>query len=352
MPTPEQSTREGAGPIAAVRAVLDALAVPAARQALLLEQALAAQMAVFTGAPAAATFDPLSRPAGQATAFGVTPSQSGAARRKAASSKPGAAGAEGLLGGVGAVAAAALQAATEPPPAQSILTGIAAAVAALTAPDRAASRRPPVPPTESAARTAALGTLGAVAQTAHAAAAALEVVPIAGATAPVLERIAQIGGALWLQVALSPPGQATSSNTTADNGGARSARSVPGVAGRAATGSGARSNSRPDTHTHTASPGATSPVETVSGALAGIGRLTVELFGAAVRAGSPDLFGTPARPAPRAPNVLAPERAPEPTSRPSGGAPSPAAPGVTVDVDTDVLARALRAEAELRGLAL
>jgi hypothetical protein len=50
--------------------------------------------------------------------------------------------------------------------------------------------------------------------------------------------------------------------------------------------------------------------------------------------------------------VLASERAPEPTPRPAGGLPAPAAPGVANDVDSDALARALRAEAELRGVAL
>jgi hypothetical protein len=118
------------------------------------------------------------------------------------------------------------------------------------------------------------------------------------------------------------------------------------------SGGGASSLQRLAVAAGAASREATSPVETVTDALAGIGRLTVELFGAAARAGAPDLFGAPARPAPRAPHVLASERAPEPTPRPAGGLPAPAAPGVANDVDSDALARALRAEAELRGVAL
>jgi hypothetical protein len=190
-----------------------------------------------------------------------------------------------------------------------------------------------------------------VEQTAHVAATALDAAPGAGVTAPVLERIAEIGGALWLQVALSPPGQASSSSATADNGArARVARPASRVADRAATGGGASSLQRLAVAAGAASREATSPVETVTNALAGIGRLTVELFGAAARAGTPDLLGTAARPAPRAPNVLTPQRAPESTSRPASGPSATATPGVAIDADA--LARALRAEAELRGVAL
>lgn len=349
MPTPESNARDGAGP---VRAVLEALAVPAARQALLLEQALAAQMAVFTGAPAAADFDPLARSAISATPRAARP-QSGSARRKAKPAKPGEP-ATGLgSGGIGAAVGATLQGAPQPPPAQSMLTGIAAAVAALTVPDRVPPRRTMTPAPEGVLRSAALGTLGAVAQTAHTAAKALDAVPIAGAVAPVLERIAEIGGALWWQVALSPPDQSSSTSAADDDGAsARVARPAPRVTDRAARGAAVSSPKRPAAAAGAASREATSPVETVTDALAGIGRLTVELFGAAARAGTPDLLGTAARPAPRAPNVLAPERVPEPTPRPASGSPANAAPGVAIDVDTDALARALRAEAELRGVAL
>jgi hypothetical protein len=340
--------------VAAVRAVLDALAVPAARQALLLEQALAAQMAVFTGAPAAADFDPLARSAVAVSPRAARPPPAAAARRKAAAAKQGEPGAGLGVAGIGAAAAAVLQAAAQQPPqAQSISTGIAAAVAGLTAPEAALPRRPAPPTPERAVRSATLGALGAVAQTAHVAAKALDAVPGAGVTAPVLERIAEIGGALWLQVALSPPGQAGSSSASADSGvSTRGARPAPRVADGAARGVGASSSQRPAAAVGAASHEATSPVEVVTDALAGIGRLTVELFGAAARAGAPDLLGTTARPAPRAPNVLTPDRATEPTSRPSDVPPSTTTPGVAIDIDTDALARALRAEADLRGVAL
>ena len=353
MPTPERTARGGTDPVAAVRAVLDVLAVPVARQVLLLEQALATQMAVFTGAPASADFDPLARQALLAAA-GVARPQPGAARRKAApvkSGEPSAGFGPGRIGAA-AAAAAASRAARQPPPAQSLLTGIAAALDGLDAPNGASSRRPAPPAPERAARSATLGALGAVTQTAHAAANALDAVPGTAVTAPVLERIAEIGGALWLQAALSPPGQATSSSNTAGNGGARRARSAPGVADGAARGAGASLPMRPAAAEGAVSREGTSALETVSDALAGIGRLTVELFTAAARAGTPDPLGTYARPAPRAPNVLVPPRAPEPTSRPAGASPAPAASGATLDVDIDALARALRAEAELRGVAL
>lgn len=352
MPTPESTPLGSAGPVAAVRAVLEALAVPAARQVLLLEKTLAAQMTVFTGAPAAADFDPLARSAISAAPRAARP-QPGAARRKATPAKP-AEPATGLgSGGIGAAVVAALQAAPQAPPAQSMLTSIAAAVSALTVPDRVSPRRTTTPAPEGALRSAALGTLGAVAQTAHTAAKALDSVPIAGAVAPVVERIAEIGGALWLQVALSPPGQAGSTSTADDNGAnTRVARPAPRVTDRAARGAAVSSPQRAVAAAGGAVRAATSPVETVTAALAGIGRLTVELFGAVTRVGTPDLPGTFARPAPRAPNVLAPERAPEPTSRPASGSLATAAPGVAIDVDTDALARALRAEAELRGVAL
>lgn len=352
MPTAESPARGDAGPAAAVRAVLDALAVPAARQALLLEQALVAQMAVFTGAPAAVDFNPLARSTVAVSPRTARP-QSAAARHKAVAAKAGEPGAGLGFAGIGAAAAAMLQAATQPPPAQSILTEIAAAVGALTAPDGASPRPPSPPAPERAVRSATLGALGAVGQTAHAAAKALEAVPRAGVTAPVLERIAEIGGALWLQVTLPASGQASAASAAADIGaGARAARPAPRVADQAARGAAASSPRHAVGAAGAASREAISPVETVTDALAGIGRLTVELFGAAARAGAPDLFGTATRPAPRAPNVLTPQRAPESTPRSASGSPAPAAPGVAVDVDTDALARALRAEAELRGVAL
>lgn len=351
MPTPEPTAREGAGPVAAVRALLDALAVPAARQALLLEQALVAQMAVFTGAPAAATFDPLARPAASAASRGARP-QPGAARRKAAPGKVGAPGIGLGLAGIGVAAAAALQAATQAPPAASLLTGIAAAVAALTAPDDALPRRPVAPSPESAVRGAPLGALGAVAQTAaQAAAQALDAVPGAGVTAPLLERIAQIGGALWMQAALSRSAEGGRPSAPVGDGAVRRGP-APRTPARAESGAAAVANSRPAAPAGAASRDAISPIDTVTDALAGIGRLTVELFGAAARAGAPNLLGTPARPAPRAPNLLAPERPTEPTSRPVSGPPATAAPGIAIDVGTDALARALRAEGELRGVAL
>lgn len=352
MPAPDRTA-----PVEAVRALLGALGVPAIGQALALENALAAKLADLNRAPQAAGFDPLARPPAGAVPAKRHQSAADVARRKQPSpTMPERA----LVGGIGALLGDALAgkpSARRPAPALGTLAGIGAALAGLPAPPhdkakarntRRASRPVQAPQT---GRAIALATTGAVSDAAGLAAHALAVLPGSAGVVPVLGQIAALGNALWWQMALAPP--AAQSAASPPPVELRPARRGQGVAGTQA--GGPPGHRQPAIATRsTAQAGLR--VDGAQSALAGIGKLTVELFdyvaGTAGEAPAP-----PHRqPAPRAPSVLAPARG-ERSAPPAPGAGTPPLASASTrftsvaraGADADDLARVLRAEGLLRG---
>lgn len=348
MPAPDRTA-----PVEAVRALLGALGVPAIGQALALENALAAKLADLNRAPEAAGFDPLARPpAGAVPAKRHQSAADTAGRKQPSPTMPERA----LVGGIGALLGDALAgkpSAGRPTPALGTLAGIGAALAGLPAPPhdktKARNTRPVQAP--QTGRAIALAATGAVSDAAGLAAQALAVLPGSAGVAPVLGQIAALGNALWWQMALTPP--AAQSAASPPPVELRPARRGQGVASTQAGGpSGHR---QPAIATRSTAP-AGLRVDGAQSALAGIGRLTVELFdyvaGAAGEAPAP-----PHRqPAPRAPSVLAPARG-ERSAPPAPGAGTPPLASASTrftsvaraGADADDLARELRAEGLLRG---
>lgn len=349
MPTPE-TTGAFAGTAAdAVRALLGVLGAPALGQALALEEALTGRLQDLDRAPEAAGFDPLARPpVGAAAARPRAPSPDATGRRRPAPSKPAAATARGIGALIGDAFAGKGRASS---PAAGTLSGIAAALAGLSGPA----------PGKAQARAVALNTTGALSQATGLGAQALAALPGTAGVAPVLGQIAALGNALWWRIALTPPPAQTA--TPAPPTAKRPARRGP-VGTGPRTGSPA-ARGRVTTPTTGADASTTDPARS---ALAGIGRLTVELFEYAARVGtasqtSGQTPGTPPhRPAPRAPSVLAPERGASPAAPGSTATVAPAASGSSAAVTgfaasvapttADDLARALRAEGALRGVDL
>lgn len=365
-----ETTAAPAGTAAdAVRALLGVLGAPALGQALVLEKALAGRLQDLDRAPDAAGFDPLARPPiGTAPVRPRTPSPDATGRRRPSPSEPAAVATRGIGALIGDVFAGNDRASS---PAAGTLSGIAAALAGLSgpAPGKAQARatQPAPSPTpgptsaRQAARAVALSSTGAVSQAAGLGAQALAAVPGTAGVAPVLGQIAALGNALWWQIALTPPAQTA---TPAQPPAQRPARGGPGGTGTQTGSPAARGR------VTTLTPGAdASTTDHARSALAGIGRLTVELFEYAARAGAASQTSgqTPAapqhRPAPRAPSVLAPargERSAPPAAGDStaavasaGSAPAAMVPAVsTPPASADDLARALRAEGLLRGVDL
>lgn len=342
---------ESGSAVDAVRAALDALGAPAITQALALENALAAKLADLSRVPDAVGFDPLARPVAGAVPARRQPSAPDTAGRKP---QPSAMPAMALAGGVGALLGDVLAGKTttaHPPPAVGALAGIRAALAALSGPashKTTAGKTQPVPnaaQAQQAVRAVALTATGAVSEATGLGAQALAALPGGAGAAPVLGRIAALGNALWWQIALAPPG--AQGTGPARRPARRSQRD-------AGTQTGGPSGHRQPT-TRSAADGG-SGVDLAGSALAGIGKLAVELFTFA--AGGDDAPVKPGRhPAPRAPSVLVPTHGVRSTpAAPSGDTPPPLADVSTVSTrfalegaSADDLARALRAEGQLRG---
>ncbi|ANX05103.1 hypothetical protein PG2T_13560 [Immundisolibacter cernigliae] len=338
----------------AVRALLGVLGAPALGQALTLEKALAGRLQDLDRAPDAASFDPLARPpVGTAPVRPRTPSPDATGRRRPVRGEPAAIAARGIGALIGD-ALAGKGSSSSPAPIAGTLPGIAAALASLSE---------STPGKAQAARAIALNTTGAVSQAAGLGAQALAALSGTAGAAPVLAQIAALGNALWWQIALSPPSAGTATPTQPPAKGP--ARLGPGGTGTWTGTAAARASA---TAPATEADADVSTTDHARSALAGIGRLTVELFEYAARAGATSEASgqTPAtprqRPAPRAPSVLTPERGALPA--PAGSAPavapttsgaSAAVTGFAVNaapVSADDLARALRAEGALRGVGL
>ena len=352
MPAPDNTA-----PVEAVRALLGALGVPAIGQALALENALAAKLASLNRAPQAADFDPLARPQASAAPPKRHHTSADIARRKQPSpAMPDRA----LAGGIGALPGDALAdkpSAGRSAPALGALAGIGAALAGLCAlpPGKAKARetRPASGPAQApqTGRAIAPAATGAVSAAAGLAAQAPAVLPGSAGAVPVLGQIAALGNALWWQKALAPP--VAEGLASAPVAGRRPAGRGQGVASTQASGS--PGHRQPASAARSAEP-AGLRVDGARSALAGIGKLTVELFdyvaGTAGEAPAP-----PHRqPAPRAPSVLAPARG-ERSAPPAPGAATPPLASASTrftsvareGAGADDLARELRAEGLLRG---
>lgn len=350
MPAPESRSA-----VDAVRALLGALGAPAITQALALENALAAKLADLSRAPDAVGFDPLARPPAGAAPARRQPSATDTAGRKP---RQQAMPAMALADGIGALLGDALagKATTAQwAPALGTLAGIGAALARLTAPPtgKATVRKTqPVPhpvQAQQAVRAVALTTTGAVSDAAGLGAQALAALPGGAGAAPVLGQIAALGNALWWRMALAPP--AAEGTVSAPVLGRRAARRGQSVAG---TQTGGPSGHRQSATRSTAQAG--SSVDRAHSALAGIGKLAVELFDYVAGASGEAPARPNRQPAPRAPSLLAPARG-ERSTPPAPGAGTPplasastgSAPVAREGAGADDLARVLRAEGLLRG---
>lgn len=349
MPAPESRSA-----VDAVRALLGALGAPAITQAFALESALAARLANLNRAPNALGFDPLARPpAGTAPAR----RQQAAADTAAQTPRQQAMPAMALADGIGALLGDALAGKTataHPAPAVGALAGIGAALAALNGPAPSKTtvgktqRMPDAAQAQQAVRAIALTATGAVSEAAGLGAQALAALPGGAGAAPVLGQIAALGNALWWRMALAPP---------AENGTV----SAP-VLGRPAAGRGQRlagtqtggSSGHKQSATGSAAQ-AGSTVDRAQSALAGIGKLAVELFDYVAGAGGKAPAVPDRQPAPRAPSVLTPARGERSMPPAPGGTPplasasSGSASVAWEGAGADDLARALRAEGLLRG---